>query len=106
MFISASYHLWPNGIMSFFPEDIHNGLILYIAERGIVASFIYLAALYYLIRTIVRYEHSKEVKLIMFYAIIASFIMMLFQPFINTMSVGILITALIIGIKSYEKAKS
>lgn len=106
MFIPASYDLWPKGVVSYFPEDIHNGFILYVAERGLVATFIYLIGLYYMTKCIVKYEHSKVVRLIMFYSVIASFAMMAFQPFINTMSVGVLVTALILGSKVYEKAKS
>ena len=105
MFIPASYDLWPKGVMSYFPEDIHNGFVLYVAERGLIATFIYLIGLYCMMKCIVKYERSKVVRLIMFYSVIASFVMMTFQPFINTMSVGVLVTALMLGGKVYEKAK-
>ncbi len=98
MFISASFDLKPFGVMQYFPEEIHNGFLLFLAERGIVTSILYMIGLYFLIRKIVYISKDKVFKIFFFGGIIANIIMMLFQPFINTFSLTILTSSLVIQI--------
>jgi len=99
MYIPALYDFNPQGNIRFFPEDIHNGFLLFLAERGIVAFFIYLVAIYFLLRSIIKYEQSKTVRLLMIGGLISNYIMMLFQPFINTLPLNLLITGLLLKTK-------
>jgi len=106
MFIPASFDFNPQGVMRYFPENIHQGYVLFLAERGILAAITYLIALYLLIKSITRLSFSKTFRLLVVAGIIANYVMMLFQPFINTLSVNILIAGVLIGAKSNEKKVS
>lgn len=100
MYIPALFDINPEGSVRYFPEDIHNGFFLFIAERGILALYVYLTAIYFLVRRVIRYQTTRPVKILMLGGIIANYVMMLFQPFINTLSVNILIIILFVETKS------
>lgn len=101
MFIPASYSLFPNGVMRWFPEEIHNGFLLYLAERGIVATIIYIVGVIILLKR--ANDTLRGIKrLIVWIAFIMSYTMMAFQPFINAASTGILMSALLIILNSHE----
>jgi len=101
MFIPASYSLFPNGVMRWFPEEIHNGFLLYLAERGIVATTVYMLGIIILLKRANDTLRGVS-RLIVWIAFIMSYTMMAFQPFVNTLSTGILIGALLVVLNSHE----
>lgn len=103
MFISASYDFNPEGVVRFFPEYVHNGFILFIAERGLLPLISYLIGIYYLFKSVKEALFSKTVQLIIIGGLIANYAMMLFQPFVNMFSLNILITVLLIEAKSHAR---
>lgn len=105
MFIPSSYRFNPSGIMSYFPENIHNGYILFLAERGLVAAFFYLAGLLLLIRMVLLSKWEKTAKLLAVVSIISNHVMMLFQPFVNTLTINILVIGAMVGVMDYENKK-
>lgn len=96
MFIPASFELNPKGVMSYFPENVHNGFVLFLAERGILAAFIYLIWLSLLMKKIKKSHFSKTLKLLMLGGIVGNYVMMLYQPFINILSLNFLTTGVLL----------
>lgn len=101
MYIPATYYYHPLGPVNYFPESIHQGFALFIAERGILPAITYLIGICYLIKEINKSNFSKTVKVTMIAGLFAVYTMMLFQPFINIMSLNILITCILLDTKSY-----
>lgn len=91
MFIPISYQLFPNGVMSYFPENVHQGFFLFTIERGLIGLFIYLIFLYYLIKNFKQSSISLVSKTMLYSGIIAGFVMMLFHPEKNQLSLLLLI---------------
>lgn len=106
MFISASYDFNPEGVIRYFPEYVHNGFILFLAERGFIAGVAYLLGLYFLLRSVTFSFFSKNFRLIIVGGIMANYVMMLFQPFVNFLSLNILITGLLVEIKNHGERYS
>ena len=106
MFISASYDFNPEGVVKYFPEYIHNGFILFLAERGFIAGIFYLLGLYFLLRSVTFSFLTKNFRLIIVSGIVANYVMMLFQPFVNFLSLNILITGLLVEIKNHGERYS
>jgi len=100
MFIPMSYQLFPNGVMSYFPENIHNGLVLFLVERGAIASGVYLLFFLGLIQAVKKNISNKLTKTVIYLSILTGLVIMLFHPFINLLSINILITILMVH---YEK---
>jgi len=100
MFIPASYQLFPDGVMRYFPEPVHNGFLLFLVERGIVSVLVYVffALNFYL--KIKASSLSEMIKTMIYSGILSSFIMMIFHPQKNFLSFLII---LIIFIIHYEK---
>lgn len=105
MFIPALFLFNPGGSVRYFPENVHNGFVLFLAERGVLAAIVYLFGLYLLIRSLIKFELSKEIKLLAVSGIIGNYIMMLFQPFVNTLPLNVLILGVLVGLNKYEKNK-
>jgi len=103
MFISASYDFNPQGVVRFFPEYVHNGFILFIAERGLLPLVTYILGIYYLYKSVKESLFPKTVQLVIISGVIANYVMMLFQPFVNLFSLNILVTALLIEVKRHAK---
>lgn len=91
MFIPISYQLFPKGVMSYFPENVHQGFFLFTIERGLIGLFIYLFFLYYFIRNVEQSSISVVNKTMLYSGIIAGFVMMLFHPERNQLSLLLLI---------------
>lgn len=96
MFIPSIFDFNPQGSVRYFPENIHNGFVLYLAERGLLAMFLYIIGIYLFLRIVVSIRLSKTVKLLIISGIISNYVMMLFQPFVNTLSINILVAGLIL----------
>lgn len=103
MFMPASYQLFPDGVMRYFPEPVHNGFLLFLAERGVMAALIYLFFIRYFYLEISRSKLSKIMKTMIYSGIISSFVMMLFHPQNNFLS---FLVVLILFIIHYEKTTS
>lgn len=101
MFISAEYDFNPQGTIISFPENVHNGFILFLAERGYLAMVTYLVGLFFLIKRIKKTILSNTTRAIIAAGICANFAMMIFQPFINTFFLNILITCILVETKIY-----
>ena len=103
MFMPASYQLFPDGIMRYFPEPVHNGFLLFLVERGLMSAIVYVVFAIYFYFEIRQLELSKSMKTMIYSGIISSFVMMLFHPQNNFLSFLII---LILFIIHYEKTNS
>ncbi|NCN45869.1 MAG: hypothetical protein COU63_05010 [Candidatus Pacebacteria bacterium CG10_big_fil_rev_8_21_14_0_10_36_11] len=103
MFIPVSFELFPEGIMKYFPEEIHNGFILFLVERGLVAGVFCLVFFGLLLKKVRKILFSPLALAMIYSSIAAGFIMMLFHPFINLFSFNILAILLVLH---YEKTTS
>lgn len=100
MFIPASYQLFPDGVMRYFPEAVHNGFLLFLVERGIASVLVYLFFILYFYIEIKNSNLSKLIKTMIYLGIISSFVMMIFHPESNFLSFLIILIMFIIH---YEK---
>ncbi len=103
MYISALYNFNPLGFIRFFPEYVHDGFILFVAERGFLPVFAYLAGLYFLFKATNKSNFSKTIKVTIVAGFLAVYSMMLFQPFVNLFSLNILITCILLDTKIHAK---
>jgi hypothetical protein len=83
MFIPSAYYLFPIGIMQIFPEAVHNGFLLILAENGIFAFifFLLIYSCYLLFIKNVHYTNGIH-KATMTSGIIGLFVLMLFQQYV------------------------
>lgn len=100
MFIATSYQLFPQGVMTYFPENVHNGFLLLLTERGLLGFGLYTLFLIAFIRSIIQSSFSKLHKTLLYSGIITGFVIMIFHPVIYITSLPI---SLGIAIIHYEK---
>lgn len=91
MFIPTSYQLFPKGVMTWFPEDVHNGLLLVLIERGTVGMSAYLFFLFLIIKTVKNSTFHRSTRSVIYSGIIASLVMMGFHPERNFLSMSMLL---------------
>ena len=103
MFMTASYQLFPDGVMRYFPEPVHNNFLLFATERGIVATFLYLIFIIKSFQFIENSQFAKTTKTMIYSGVVSIFVMMLFHPQNNFFSFLVLI---ILSLMHYEKAKN
>lgn len=100
MFIPTSYQLFPKGIMSYFPENVHNGYLLLMTERGIVGITLYLIFILIFIKGISQSKLTKETKTMLYSGLSTGLIMMTLHPERNFFSLIVLFGMVILH---YEK---
>lgn len=87
MFIPTSYQLFPKGVMTYFPEEVHSGLLLLFIERGLLGGTTYLVFLFLLIKKIRSAKLQSSTKSVLYSGLLAGFIMMIFHPEKNFFSI-------------------
>jgi hypothetical protein len=96
MFIPALSAENPTGVISRFPESVHNGFLLFIAESGLVSQFILIIVVYFGFRRLYFSKYKNSLKVIIIISFIAQLVPMFFQPFINYLSVYTIFTLIAI----------
>ena len=99
MFIPTSYQLFPKGVMTWFPEDVHNGLLLMLIERGVVGMSAYLFFLFLILKTVKNSVLNRSTKTVIYSGIIANLVMMGFHPERNFLTISMLLLLSILGNK-------
>lgn len=105
MFIPALYSFNPTGIVSYFPESVHNGFMLFITERGLWASLLVVIFVYVFSK---RYSNGwQRNKQNYFYFLLpflyfSSLIIMFFHPFVSFFSPVLLIVILYDVIENHD----
>ncbi len=102
MFIPTAYRNDPYGVMSYFPESVHNGFYLFLSERGALTAMATAVAIYWVTRRIWKAKTSDFFKWVYASLLLAQFIAMLFQPFNNFISYYIVLSLILAEVKSYE----
>lgn len=105
MFIPTSYQLFPQGVMTYFPENVHNGFLLFMIERGLLGTAIYLV---FIILTLQKTHQSNVNKLdksIVYSGLIAIFTVMIFHPEKNFFNIFLLLQLIIINLNYEKKTK-
>jgi len=102
MFIPTSYQLFPKGVMTYFPENVHNGYLLFIIERGLLGLVAYLIFLFLVLQKIQQSPLNKQTKSVVYSGLIATFVMMFFHPERNFLSSFMLLT-MAVNHLNYEK---
>lgn len=95
MFIQAAFEQNPLGVMKYFPESVHNGLLLLLVENGTLAAIMYFLAVATLVWKIMSVGIYKANTAIIAGSIIMSVVIMWFQPFILTLPFSIVIYLLL-----------
>lgn len=102
MFIPAAYFYDPNGIMTRFPESVHNGFWLVLVNQGGLFLFFYFTGFFFLLKQIFS-TSDKMLRQITLGGFIAQMIIMLFQPFESFITVYLVIVSLVFSKIIYEK---
>lgn len=105
MFISALFRNNPSGVIREFPESVHNGILLAIIENGFLAYFSFLLFIFFLLRKILLMKGNHKLTVLFLLSLLSQFIVMLFHPFTNMISLYTFIMILIVYEldSSYEK---
>lgn len=106
MFIPAAFKQSPEGIIAYFPENVHNAFLLYLVESGSFATVAVLAFWYFFIRDVVKSTLDLLTKTCIGAGLIATSVMMLLHPFDNFLTFFVIIAWLIVYIqdnKTYAK---
>lgn len=89
MFIPAAFEQNSTKVMNYFPESVHNGFLLFIAESGFIAFIFYLCGMCSLIWIAKKSKHSGFFLATMI-VVLANFIVMLFQPFAGILPLAVI----------------
>ena len=104
LFIPAMWYFIPGGEITKFPENVHNGFLLFIAERGLISFIFSFLAISFLFKKLLDSNYHKNLKLILSFGILSNFLMMFFQPFDNMLSANIMLAEIfLLGGNSNEK---
>lgn len=96
MFIPALAGENPTGVIKKFPESVHNGFLLFIAENGLLAQGALLVFIFLLIKKLFLSQLSTSFKKIVTIGLIAQLVPMFFQPLINYFSVYTMIILIVL----------
>ena len=96
MFIPTSYQLFPKGVMTYFPEEVHSGLLLVFIERGLLGGTAYFIFLLILLKKINKTKLLPSTKSVLYSGLIAGLVMMIFHPERNFFSFFMLLTMAIL----------
>ncbi len=100
MFIPTSYQLFPNGIMVYFPENVHNGFFLFLIEKGSLSAIMYIIAFILTYSVIKKLKINKINKIMIYSVAVANYTIMFFHPERNFLS---LLIVFILVVVHYEK---
>lgn len=97
MFVPALAENNPTGIISRFPEAVHDGFLLFIVENGLISQF-FIIAFYFLIirKIIINNKKDKLIQKILLISLFVQLIPMFFHPFTNYLTVYTIIVLIII----------
>jgi O-antigen ligase len=103
MFIPTSYQLFPQGVMTYFPEEVHSGLLLMLIERGLLGGIVYLIFMLFLLKKIKKTKLHSSTKSVLYSGLIVGLVMMFFHPEKNFFSLFVLLTMAILENKNDYK---
>lgn len=103
MFIPTSYQLFPNGVMTYFPEEVHSGLLLMLVERGLLGGITYLIFIILMLKSINDTRLEPSTKSVLYSGLIVGFVMMTFHPERNFFSLFIILTMALLENKNDQK---
>lgn len=103
MFIPTSYQIFPKGVMTYFPENVHNGFLLFMTERGLLGIIFYAIFLFFFYKKIQQVKLKKISQTMLYSAIAGGFIIMTLHPERNFFSLPILLSIAIIHYENYQK---
>ncbi len=106
MFIPTSFQLFPKGVMTYFPENVHNGFFLLLVERGTVGLIFSLSFIYLLLRTAAKSQLSRANQTMIYSGLAASLCMMIFHPERNFMSLLVIISIVLLHYEKYHSVKN
>lgn len=105
-FIPVAFREDTSGVMLAFPEAVHNGWVLILAEQGVVGTVIWLIFLLFLLKKWWNSSFRLDLKWYLVVVLISQFIVMLFQPFQDILSIGIIVSMLLLADAKNEAGKT
>lgn len=102
MFIRASYLQFPNGVMSYFSENVHNGFLLFLVEYGTLGTLFYSLFLGSLLWKVKNLDLRRINKSMIYLGLIFSFTMMIFHPERNLLNYYIILLLSIVRYENYK----
>ena len=96
MFIPSLFRENPIGIISEFPESVHNGILLNLIENGFLSFFFFLMVYFLFFKALIALKANKKIIVISFLAIFSQLVISFFHPFTNTVTLYTFIMILII----------
>lgn len=105
MFIPSAFKENPQGIIQYFPEDVHNGFLLFLTENGIISFTLLMLFFFFLLKDAEKYL-SSTLRSIFYAGLVALSCMMLLHPVQHFLTPLTMITWLVVYIQqgnSYAK---
>lgn len=96
MFIPTSYQLFPKGVMTYFPEEVHSGLFLVVIERGLLGGIIYMIFILLFLKKIRKSKLQSSTRSVLYSGLIVGIVMMIFHPERNHFSLFVLLAMAIL----------
>jgi len=97
-FIPIAFREDLSKVMRTFPESVHSGWMLILVEQGIVGAVVWAFFLVTLMKKWWNYSKNKmEIRWFLVAIIVSQSIVMLFQPFQDVLTVGIIVGVLLLA---------
>lgn len=96
MFMPALAQNNPFGVVSQFPESVHNGFLLFSVENGLIAQLLILIFFFFLTKRVTKMsKQANLIKKITLLSLFVQFLPMFFHPFINYITICTVIIVVI-----------
>jgi O-antigen ligase len=90
--------------MKVFPESVHNGWILVLVEQGLIGMIIWVSFLMFLIIKWWKFAGKRnDLRWFLPVVLFSQFIVMLFQPFPNILTLGVMISMILLASENNER---
>ena len=97
-FIPVAFREDLTGVVKTFPESVHNGWMLILAEQGLAGMTVWLVFLGVFIRKWWNFSRSNiKLRWLLMVVLISQLTVMMFQPFSSILTVNIVVAMLLLG---------
>jgi hypothetical protein len=104
-FIPIAFREDMSQVMMAFPEAVHNGWILILAEQGIIGAFVWIVFLLVLLKKWWSSSLKINLKWYLVAILVSQSIVMIFQPFHDILSLGVIVSVLLLADAKNEEKK-
>jgi O-antigen ligase len=106
MAIPALFSFNPSGIISYFPESVHNGFLLTLVENGVAGFCLIIIAHLLVVSELLRLlkkQNYKDLSLLSLFSLISLYTFMFFHPIVNFITPAFLIFMIVLSEQEIER---